>query len=111
MSDLVTVGIKNLRIDCVIGILEEEKTLPQTIFIDIAAKLTNKMFVDYRVFKEVIEKLISKNSYGLLEELGKDIIEELFKEKNLQNIKLTIKKPQAIKGADFAFITMEKDVW
>jgi len=46
----------------------------------------------------------------LLEDLGKDIIDMLLKEQKLQSIKLTIKKPQAIEGADFAFITMEKHV-
>ncbi|MGD2168781.1 MAG: dihydroneopterin aldolase [Chlamydiota bacterium] len=107
---MITVGIKNLRIDCIIGILEKEKTLPQTIFIDIEAKPLGENFYDYRIFKDVIKKLLSKGSYGLLEDLGKDIIDVLLEEKKLRNIKLTIKKPQAIEGADFAFITMEKHV-
>ena len=96
-----TILIENLEVKAIIGILEEERVNPQKIII--SSKITylkKDSFLDYAKICKIIEELLIKQKFFLLE----DAIEEIIKElkdyyPEILNIYLQIKKPQILKNA------------
>jgi len=71
----MTIEIEALTIDTVIGILDFERTLKQTVIVEtkINYNYTKESFIDYSYIIKKIETLLKKREYGLLEEAVDDI--------------------------------------
>lgn len=87
--------IEAFKLKVIIGILDFEKQLPQEILIEgkITYKYSKEDFIDYIEVKNIIQKLLQDNQYGLLEDALLDITYHLKNKFNtIKNIKLKIKK-------------------
>jgi len=96
-----TILIENLEVKAIIGILEEERVNPQKIIINSKITYLKKdNFLDYAKVCKIIEELLIKRKFLLLE----DAIEEIIKEiksyyPSILSIYLQIKKTQILKNA------------
>ena len=109
--------ITDLTLQMSIGIHDFEKIKKQVvkfnIIIDVSPSLTpieNKLksIVNYETVIKDITKLTKNKHYELLETLAEDIFFELFKNTNIQKIKLKIEKTQIIKNTSSVGIEITK---
>lgn len=87
--------IEAFKLKVIIGILDFEKQIPQEVLIEgkITYKYSREDFVDYIEVKNIIQKLLQTNQYGLLEDALLDITHHLKNKFNtIKNIELKIKK-------------------
>jgi len=77
-----TVFIENLRLDCRVGLSEEERRQPQKVLVDVTLALdlsraaaTKKVgdTVDYREAKRLVSEFVSGGVFVLLESLAEGI--------------------------------------
>ena len=96
-----TILIENLEVKAIIGILEEERVDPQRIIINLKITYLKKdSFLDYAKVCKIIEDLLIKRKFFLLEDAIEEIIKELKNYyPNILSIHLQIKKPQILKNA------------
>ncbi len=92
------VDIKDLNIKTIIGILPQERKIPQRVLIDISFTydFKNGEFVDYSKVTAKVEKLMKKNKYLLIEDALLDIKDKLCKKFDIKDLKLSIKKPDIL---------------
>ncbi|MGH9920977.1 MAG: dihydroneopterin aldolase, partial [Nitrososphaerales archaeon] len=76
------VFIENLRLDCWVGVTEEERRQPQKVFLDVtltldlgraAATKDVKDTVDYREAKRLFSQFVSTGEFVLLESLAEGV--------------------------------------
>lgn len=91
--------IENLTFEAIIGILDHERLIPQTIQIDctIEYHYTHTFFINYADVAHLIEKTVIQNKYELIEEaltsLSK-ILKEAFP--RIHNLTLRLRKPNIL---------------
>lgn len=114
---MAKIFIRDLKIDAIIGVLPQERILPQPIFIDLeivtditeAAKTDDlKDVIDYAKIAQRITDFVSHSQFQLLETLAEKISELLFNEFNISHLLLQIAKPNAIANAKQAGIFLER---
>ena len=100
MSASITLHIENLRIQAIIGILEQERHAPQPI--EINAEITyayTNTFLDYVGICNLITTSLHDNAYGLLEVALLDMAKILKTQySNIQKLSLCIKKPTILES-------------
>jgi len=103
--------IKDLEIDCIVGIRKKERREKQKIYVTAeiytdtkkAAKTKNiKDAMNYSSIIKNIKKLIINKKYLLLESMAEDISNIFLKNKNVTMVKVLIKKPKAIGKGRYA---------
>ena len=107
---MAIVSIKNLRIDTMIGIYAHEQEKPQPLFFDIDMHTDIKAVsksdaigdaLDYAVVADHVQMLVTANERKLLESLIVYIAEQLLENfSRIENIALTVRKPNALEAAD-----------
>ena len=110
------INIKNLVVYGVIGINPWERETKQKIEIDleIESNLSQAMksdnindTVNYRTISKKIIQHIENSEYYLVEKLANSLIEICFKEyQNCNSIKITIRKPGAVRFAESVGVTI-----
>jgi len=77
-----TVFIENLRLDCRVGVTDEERRKPQKVLVDVtlaldlsraAATKDVEDTVDYREAKRLISQFVSSGEFVLLESLAEGV--------------------------------------
>lgn len=113
----VTIGFDNLRVNAIIGVLEEERHCEQEILVDLRASVdfslgalsdSIKDAVDYTRLAGVCEEVACEGKFQLLESLAVGIATELVDSFPIGEVWLKIKKPAAIESADYAFVELRK---
>lgn len=105
----ITVGLKNLKVVCFIGILEREKRKKQPLFIDVSCSFTitnMKDTLDYSILKNLCESMALSKKYDLLEELAYDLCKEIKKIRPM-SIRICLKKPKAFSNVKYAYASLE----
>ena len=96
------VYIENLTFDCIIGILDFERTTHQQVIINLSFKYKfnkdSKEFVNYAEVATLIEKLMKEKQYLLIEDAIIDIKATLKQTFNIKKINLKITKPNILKN-------------
>ncbi len=106
--------IKDLILMLSVGIHKFEKLKKQKVKFNIEIttdanlKPDIKTFVNYESVIKVIKKLTEKTHYELLESLSETIFDEMFKNKKIKKIKLTIEKLDIIKETKSVGIEVTK---
>ena len=104
-----TVFIKDFIIEEIIGIHEHEKIKKQKIKFNIVIDVNQntlpdekdiKSIIDYEKITNKLENLTKNRKYNFLESLAEDSFKEIFQDKRINSVKITIEKPEAIKGAE-----------
>ena len=100
-----------------IGIHDFEKTKKQEVKFNINIDINSSLvpnennlnsIVNYETIVKTITKLAKNKHYELLETLAEDIFDQLFKNINIQKIKLKIEKTQIIKNTSAVGIEITK---
>ena len=109
--------ISDLNLLISVGIHNFEKTKKQEVKFNINIDINPSLFpvkneinsiVNYETVIKIITKLTENKHYELLETLAEDIFDELFKNINIQKIKLKIEKTQIIKNTSSVGIEITK---
>ncbi len=96
-----TINIKNLKLNIIIGILQEERQKQQPVIVDckIKYKKNDNFFIDYTQVVTIITEMLSNNKYFLIEDALEEITQKLKNTfKNIIFIKLEILKPKIVKN-------------
>lgn len=100
-----------------VGVYKHEKEKTQPIKINVIAKVRNpkrindnnlQSVVCYNQISKKIKKIIKSGHTILLEKLAEKIIQECFKNKRIETMKIRLEKPEAIEGAGGAGIEVER---
>jgi 7,8-dihydroneopterin aldolase/epimerase/oxygenase len=110
------IGFENLKINCIIGIFPEERTTQQALFIDLKVQVELSQCIKSQDVKDTVDyaRLAqfcikeAENQHGLLEILANEILQKIFAEFDVKWAWIKIKKPQAIKDAQHAYVELEK---
>ena len=103
--------IKGLKADCIVGVKPEERLKPQQILVDLKLSLDLSKAsvsdaiedtVDYETLSMDVIEFIEKSQFKLIEKLAFETA-KLVKEKYaVEEVKLLIQKPAAVKDARYA---------
>ena len=102
--------IKDLEIECIIGIRKRERKEKQKIYVtaeiytsmEKAAKTRNiKDAINYSAVIKKIKNIVINNKYLLLETMAKDIANMILKNKKVNEVNVLIKKPDALKKGKY----------
>lgn len=105
------IHIENLTFDCIVGILDEERKVPQKVIIDCKIHYNYKKndFINYAIVADLIEKKMKKERFELIETALLDIIDTIkLTFINISSIKLKISKPTILDKCDVS-VALKKD--
>jgi dihydroneopterin aldolase len=115
---LDTVFIRQLRLPAWIGLYRYEKVAPQTIELDIEIALpanttvfeTRKVAdtVDYGVVVEHIRALLSKERFGLVENLAESIADLILNDFKSPRVKVSVAKLGVLRDAKHVGVCLER---
>ena len=102
------VFIKQLQVDTVIGVYDWEKTIQQSLFLDLAlhthlqqaaAADDIKLTLDYAVIAEKVTQLITAQPIELIETVAERVAAMLLAEFATTQVDVTVSKPGAVPQA------------
>ncbi len=110
-----TVGVRELRIDCVIGTEPEERLAEQRLHIDLEVELERlggdelANTVDYREMARLVRSLASTQRFQLIESLAEEAARLLLERwPAVYAARIEVRKPGAVDGAEHAFCRVEE---
>jgi dihydroneopterin aldolase len=113
-----TIGIEELRISCIIGILRQERIQEQELIIDLeldcefSALVQQQRIedtVDYAEVANWLESWIQEQKFLLLETLAEQASLEIFvRYPQIQQLRLKLRKPAAIPKARAAVVSIAR---
>lgn len=112
------IGFDDLRIDCIIGDLPEEREAEQSLFVDLrvegdfskcARSDDVRDTVDYVALADLCTKLAVERRYRMLETFAVEVIEHLRKQDGIFSVWIRIKKPKALSFAALSVIELQKN--
>ena len=110
--------IKDLEIDCIVGIRKSERTEKQKIFVTAeiftntkkaAKSSTIKDTIDYSSIIKNIKKLLINKKYLLLETMAEDIAKLILKDKKANEARVLVKKPKAVLKGKYAAVEIVRE--
>lgn len=111
------IGIKNHQIHCKIGVYPEEHLNEQIIYVDLKIKSDFSACIqseniqegiDYCELAKLCTDLATERHYCLLESLASDILNHCMQLFKPEWAWISIRKPEAIKTAEYAYIELER---
>jgi len=114
---LDTIFVRQLRLQAWIGLYRHEKIAPQTIEIDLEIALpgdavfkTRKVAdtIDYGVVVEHVRALLTKERFGLVENLAERIAGLLLQDFKSPRVKVSIAKLGVLREAQRVGVTIER---
>lgn len=102
------VFVRGLEVECVVGILPEERTVPQSLVVDLELELDLtragregdlSLSVDYAALAGRVRSYARARRAGLLEELGYELCTLILKEFSPRRVTVRLTKPRALEGA------------
>jgi dihydroneopterin aldolase len=113
-----TAGVKDLRIECVIGILPEERDRTQAILVDvefdydIAAAVASEDIaaaVDYAAVARSVQALAERRRFLLIETMAEETAAMIFAQARVvRAVRVEVRKPAAIANAACSFVRIER---
>ena len=117
MTSSDRIFLRGLKIDCIIGFIEWERRIKQTVVIDIElpvdcrrAALTDDVAdtVDYKKVSKRIIGFVEAAEFKLVETLAHKIAMLVIEEFGVEWVKLSVNKPGAIRGSRDVGISLER---
>lgn len=109
----MVITIKNIKLDSIIGTLDHERITPQPIELDIefeydAGKAIEtddfNYAADYQSLTDGILEYIKSTEFYLIETLVSKVIEKLKKNKHITSGRVVLRKPKALKDAEYVSV-------
>jgi dihydroneopterin aldolase len=91
--------IEELRFECIVGILEEERNKEQEVVshVQIQYEKTSKDFINYAEIAQLIESIMIEEKFELLEEALDVLVSKIKREfQQIKSIRLKISKPSIL---------------
>jgi dihydroneopterin aldolase len=113
------IKIKNLEIDCNIGIYDWEKNYNRKLIINIEMQTSNekscfsddiKDTLDYEIIYNNIKQIIAKKRYNLIECLAKDILEMICSQSLISFARVEIDKIKIFENVHSCAVVLEKKI-
>jgi dihydroneopterin aldolase len=98
------------------GVLEEEKVTPQPfevdfeLYLDLSAAGQRddlSLTISYAEVFHTVQKIVEEEHYQLIEALAERLAQELLKKFPVQEVKITVYKPQAPVEGNFRYFAVE----
>lgn len=115
---LGTIGLRRLRITCVIGTGERERRHPQQLELDLEVDLDLSKAVvsddlpdtlDYQLLAERLQRLSERGQFFLIEAFAAAAAGVLLDTwKAVLGVRIEVRKPGAVEAADHAFCRLER---
>lgn len=112
------VFIENLRIECIVGILPEERVHEQPLLCSVSLEYPSlkeagrqadlSLSADYSALSKRIVSYVKERRAGLLEELGTELCDLIVKEYAPASVAVRLSKPQALADAGAAGIEISR---
>jgi len=99
----MTIYVEDLTFSAIIGILPEERTVPQKVIVNVKLDYEYKkdVFINYAILAQLIENDIKQKQYKLIEDALLALhVEIKNKFSQISSIKLKISKPTILAHAD-----------
>ncbi len=113
-----TTGLKNLRIDCVIGVYPHERSDPQPLFLDVEvdydfapAAATDELTraLDYDRIAAGLAAVAEEGRFALLETFAEASAAFCLRTfPAVTAVRLEIRKPRAVEAAEASFVRIER---
>lgn len=109
----MTIHIQNLRVETVLGVKAEERQEKREVIINLWLGLdTSKAIstdaladtVDYKSIAHQVSTAVERSHYRLLESLANHILCEVLKNSRLNNVRVEVSKPKALRCADCVLV-------
>jgi D-erythro-7,8-dihydroneopterin triphosphate epimerase len=113
-----TITITNMRVSCIVGVSEKERSKSQEILITIKLNVDAKKAsetdnvsdtINYRELYTSIYQLVSKSKFYLLEALAKHIVTFCLQYTQVKKIKVAVTKPTILQNTDGVTVTIEDE--
>jgi len=117
MTSSDRIFLRGLEIDCIIGFIEWERRIKQTVVIDLElpvdcrrAALTDEVAdtVDYKKVSKRIIAFVEASEFKLVETLAHRVAMLIIEEFGVEWVRLSVNKPGAIRGSRDVGITLER---
>jgi dihydroneopterin aldolase len=94
----MTIHVEDLKFQCILGILDFERTTPQDVIVNLDIEYEYKgNFINYADVVQIVKDLMKKSEFLLIEDALENINLKLIKEFNsIKNIHLKITKPSIL---------------
>lgn len=111
------VFIEALEIECVIGIYDWERRIRQTVVFDIEMGFDNRIpaasdniadTLDYKAVSKRLIAFVSQSDFGLVETLAERCCAIILDEFPVQQVRLKLSKPGAVRGARAVGVIVER---
>jgi dihydroneopterin aldolase len=111
------VFLRELAVECVIGFLDWERLVKQTVYLDIEAPIDCRkaavnddvaQTLDYKRLTKVVLAFVGSSEFMLVETLADRTARLILKEFDLPWVKLTLNKRGAIRAARDVGVTIER---
>jgi len=108
------IKIKNLRLRCIIGIFDWERTTLQDVVINASiefdgdkAAQSDKIedTVNYKSITKNIIELVESSQFFLLEKLGNEILQLIMADSKVKQACVEVDKPKAVRFSDSVSVT------
>lgn len=112
-----TIGFENLRIECVIGDLPEEREKEQSIFVSLKVKCDFSKCtasdrledtVDYVALADACRLEAVKGKYHMLEAYAGNTLDRLLTSYPISEAWICVKKPNCVQNADHTLVELSK---
>lgn len=110
-------GVKDLVIDCIVGVYEEERMRPQPLVVDIECEVdwslaTNSDSLgettNYAEVAKAVKKKVQTGRYQLLETLCLDVLKDLHERFAVTWTQIYVRKPHALDGPAVAWASLTR---
>ncbi|MEB3298215.1 MAG: dihydroneopterin aldolase [Candidatus Sericytochromatia bacterium] len=115
---LGTTGLKQLRVDCIVGIYPHERAATQTVLLDVeldndfaAAAASDAIAdaLDYDGVAALLTRLLQERRFQLLEAMAEEAVRAIFDQfPTVTGVRLRIEKPAAVPAAACSFVRVER---
>jgi len=113
-----TTGLKNLHIDCIVGVYPFERETTQPIFVDVeldsdyaAAAAADDVAhaIDYDRVAQGVTELVQRRKFRLIETMAEEAAALLLEQHGaVRTVRIEIRKPNAVPAADCSFVRLER---
>lgn len=114
-----TIFLEQVKVQTKLGVPEWERTVPQTIILDIEigydfskACLSDAIedTIDYGMVVSRIRETLGEHSFKLVEALGEHVCQLILQEFKAQSVKLKVSKPGILPGLKALGVVMERAI-
>ncbi len=113
---IVKIGLKNIKVECIIGCNEEERTAVQPLLIDFEMEVnflgndSLESTIDYEKIAQHVIAFSKMQQFLLIESFAQELVHSLFMEfPPIERLKLVVQKPNALKACEYAYVKIQSN--